>query len=83
MVFGGVLLVSAKGKARHRALGRACVGLMTHVVISTFFISELRLWDALSPIHLLSIWTLFSLAMAVHLARHGNIRQDKIWMVLL
>ena len=83
MVFGGVLLASAKGTARHRALGRACVGLMTHVVISTFFISELRLWDASSPIHLLSIWTLFSLAMAVLLARHGNIRQHKIWMVLL
>ena len=33
--------------------------------------------------HLLSIWTLFLLVMAVYLARHDNIRQHKIWMVLL
>ena len=83
MVFGGVLLASAKGTARHRALGRAWVSLITYVVISSFFISELRPWGALSPIHLLSIWTLFSLVMAFYLARHGNIRQHRIWMVLL
>ena len=83
VVFGGVQLASAKGTARHCALGRAWVGLMTYVVISSFSISELRLWGAFSPIHLLSIWTLFSLVMAVYHARHGNIRQHKIWMVLL
>ena len=36
VVFGGVRLASARGKARHRALGRAWVGLMTYVVISSF-----------------------------------------------
>jgi uncharacterized membrane protein len=40
-------------------------------------------WGGFSPIHLLSIWTLFSLVMAVYHARQGNIRQHKIWMVLL
>ena len=40
----------------------------------------MRLWGPFSPIHLLSIWTLFSLVMA---ARQGNIRLHKIWMVLL
>ena len=53
------------------------------MVIPSFFISELRLWGALSPIHLLSIWTLLSLVIAVYLARYVNIRQHKIWMVLL
>ena len=38
---------------------------------------------AFSPIHLLSIWTLFSLVMAVYQARQGNTRQHEIWMVLL
>ena len=56
---------------------------MTCVAISSFFISELRLWVAFSPIHLLSIWTLFSLMMAVYRGRQGNIRQHKVWMVLL
>ena len=65
VVLGGAQLASAKGTARHRALGWAWVGLMTFVAISSFFISELRLWGAFSPIHLLSIWTLFSLVMAV------------------
>ena len=47
------------------------------------FFSELKLWGKFSPIHLLSIWTLFSLVREVYRARHGNIRQHKIWMVLL
>ena len=83
VVLGGVQLVSAKGTARHRTLGWALIGLMTYVAVSSFFISELRLWGAFSPIHLLSIWTLLSLVIAVHHARHGNICQHKIWMVLL
>ena len=85
VVLGVVQLASAKGTAtaRHRALGCAWVGLMTYVATSSFFISELKLWGAFSPIHLLSIWTLFSLVMAVYCAWQGNIRQHKIWMVLL
>ena len=84
VVLGDAQLASAKGAARHRTLGWAWVGLMTYVAASSFFISsDMRLWRAFSPIHLLSIWTLFSLAMAVNHARQGNIRQHKIWMVLL
>ena len=84
VVLDDAQLASAKGTARHRTLGWAWVGLMTYVAASSFFISsDLRLWRAFSPIHLLSIWTLFSLAMAVNHARQGNIRQHKIWMVLL
>ena len=56
---------------------------MAYVAGSSFFISELRLRGAFSPIHLLSAWTLFSLVMAVHHVRRGNIGQHKIWMVLL
>ena len=80
---GAAQLASAKGTAPHRTLGWAWVGLMSYVAASSFFISSLRLWGAFSPIHLLSIWTLFSLVMAVYHARQGNIRQHKIWMVVL
>ena len=83
VVLGGAQLASAKGTTRHRVLGWIWVGLMTYVSASSFFISELRLWGAFSPIHLLSIWTLFSLVMAVHHARRGNIGQHKVWMALL
>ena len=83
VILGGAQLASAKGTARHRALGWAWVGLMTYVAISSFFISELKLRGAFSPIHVLSIWTLFSLVMAVYCARQGNYRLHEIWMVLL
>ena len=83
VILGGAQLASTKGTARHRALGWAWVGLMAYVATSSFFISELRLWGVFSPIHLLSIWTLCSLVMAVYFGRQGNIRQHKIWMVLL
>ena len=83
VVLGAAQLASAKWTARHGTLGWAWVGLMSYVAASSLFISSLSLWGAFSPIHVLSIWTLFSLVMAVYHARHGNIRQHKIWMVLL
>ena len=83
VVLGGAQLSSAKGTTLHRVLGWVWVGLMAFVAGSSFFISELKLWGAFSPIHLLSIWTLFSLVMAIYHARQGNIRQHKTWMVLL
>ena len=82
VVLSAAELASAKGKARHRTAGWAWVGLMSYVAASLFFISSLRLWGPFSPIHLLSIWALFSPVTVVHHARHGNIRQHRIWIVL-
>ena len=53
---------------------------MAYVAISSFFISETRMWGAYSPIHLLSLWTIFSLCVAVYMARAGHITQHKYWM---
>ena len=83
VILGGLQLASAKGTTQHRVLGWSWALLMMYVSVSSFFISSLRLWGAFSPIHLLSVWTLFSLWMAIYHARKGNIRQHKIWMVLL
>ena len=83
VILGGAQLAISKGTVRHRASGWIWIGLMAYVAVSSFFISELRLWGAFSPIHLLSVWTLFSLVIAVYHARRGNIRQHKIWMSLL
>ena len=76
-VIFGLQLASTKGTTQHRMLG------WTYVTTSSFFISELKLWGAFSPIHLLSAWTVFSLVMAVYHARQGNIRQHKNWMRLV
>ena len=83
VILGGAQLATSKGTVRHRASGWIWIGLMAYVAVSSFFISELGLWGAFSPIHLLSVWTVFSLVIAVYHARRGNIRQHKIWMSLL
>lgn len=80
---GGWQLFSEKGTRRHRIFGWAWVGLMIYVAGSSLFINELNFWRTLTPIHVLSAWTLISLAIAVFQARGGNIRQHRLWMLSL
>lgn len=56
---------------------------MIYVAGSSLFINELHFWRTLSPIYVLSAWTLISLAIAVFQARRGNIRQHRLWMLSL
>jgi uncharacterized membrane protein len=74
VVIGGVQLTSAKGTSQHKVLGYIWVSLMMYVSISSFFISEIQLWGAYSPIHLLSAWTVLTLCTGVYFARVGNIK---------
>lgn len=83
VLLGGLQLSQAKGTTQHRLLGWIWVALMAYVAASSFLISEIKLWGAFSPIHLLSAWTLISLVMAIFHVRRGNIRQHKIWMMLM
>lgn len=83
VLLGGLQLSQAKGTTQHRLLGWIWVALMAYVAASSFLISEIKLWGAFSPIHLLSAWTLISLVMATFHVRRGNIRQHKIWMMLM
>ena len=83
VVIGGVQLMSPKGTGQHKALGYVWVSLMMYVSISSFFISEIQLWGAYSPIHLLSAWTLLTLYTGVYFARVGNIKAHQINMQLL
>ena len=83
VLMGGTQLALAKGTSAHRWLGWVWVSLMIYVAISSFFISTIQTWRGFSPIHLLSAWTLLSLAIAVFHARAGNIRQHQRWMVTL
>ena len=83
VLIGGAQLVLAKGTSAHRLLGWLWVTLMIYVAVSSFFISAIQTWRGFSPIHLLSVWTLLALAIAVNHARVGNIRQHQRWMVQL
>ena len=80
VLIGGAQMVLKKGTLRHRMAGWIWVSLMAYVAISSFFISETRMWGAYSAIHLLSIWTIVSLCVAVFMARAGHITQHKYWM---
>ncbi len=69
---GGAVLSARKGTSIHKAAGWAWIVLMTATAVSSFWILEIR-QNSFSPIHLLSIFTLVSLALAVWWRRKGNI----------
>ena len=76
---GAMLLAGSKGTRIHRAAGWCWVILMAGVAGVSFFIRP----NGWSWIHLLSIYTLVSLAAAVVHARRHQRRQHQRTMVLL
>lgn len=61
-----------KGTGPHRVVGWIWVILMAGVALSSFLIHELKVWGEWSPIHLVSIFTLVMLVLAVWRARRGD-----------
>ena len=83
IILGGVQFYMKKGGILHKLIGRTWVGLMVVVSVSSFFIHKIELWGAYSPIHLLSVWTIFSLGLAIYYVRVGNIKRHKQVMIAL
>ena len=81
LVVGVVQFSSAKGTLPHRAIGAVWVLLMLAVCISSFFIHTIRLWGPWSPIHLLSIFTLCTLPLAVWYAHRHDVRRHRVAMI--
>jgi uncharacterized membrane protein len=77
---GGAQLVMRKGGNIHRVVGYIWVTLMVGVALSSFFIHELRMLGPFSVIHVLSIWTLLSVYLAVRAARERRINAHRRWM---
>jgi uncharacterized membrane protein len=78
----GVAQLSApKGTPRHRAVGWLWVLLMLVVAVSAFFIHTIRLWGPWSPIHLLAIFTLVMLPIAVLHAHRHHVAQHRTAMI--
>jgi uncharacterized membrane protein len=77
---GGIVLFRRKGDRLHRLGGQAWVALMLAVAITSFFIHTIRLVGIWSPIHLLSIYTIWYLARGVWLARAGRIGEHRAIM---
>ena len=70
---GAVQLAAPKGTLPHRTLGWIWASLMMTVVVTSFWIHEIRLFGPWSPIHLLSLFTLVMLPLAVLAARQHRV----------
>jgi uncharacterized membrane protein len=78
---GIVQLSAAKGTLPHRTIGWAWVVLMFIVAFSSLFIHEIRMWGPWSPIHLLSIYVLITLPLAVLAARRHIVERHRKHML--
>jgi len=78
---GVVQLSAPKGTLAHRTVGWLWVVLMLAVSISAFWIHQLRLWGPFSPIHLLAIFTLIMLPIAVWNAHRHRVQPHRIAMI--
>ena len=67
----------------HKLIGYVWVELMLLVSASSLFIHEIRLWGEYSPIHPLSLWTIFSLILAIYFVRIGNVKRHRQVMIAL
>src|SRR4029078_4298719 len=70
---GLVQFAAPKGTLPHRTLGWIWVSLMLVGALSSFSINEIRLLGPFSPIHLLSIYTLVMVPLAVWKAHNHDV----------
>ena len=80
---GLVQFAAPKGTLPHRTLGWIWVSLMLVVALSSFWINEIRLLGPFSPIHLLSIYTLVMVPIAVWKARNHDVATHRKIMMYL
>jgi uncharacterized membrane protein len=80
-VLGAAQLAAPKGTLPHRTLGWIWVTLMLVVCTSSLFIHELRIWGEWSPIHLLTIFTLIMLPLAVLAAHQHEVARHRGRMI--
>ena len=80
---GIVQLSAPKGTLPHRTLGYVWVALMVVVAGTSFWIHDIRMWGPWSAIHLLSIFTLATLPLAVLHARRHRVSQHRNAMIAM
>ncbi|WFU68473.1 MULTISPECIES: DUF2306 domain-containing protein [unclassified Bradyrhizobium] len=82
-VLGLVQFAAPKGTLPHRTFGWIWVVLMTVVAASSFWIHQIRLVGPFSPIHLLSIFTLVVLPLAVWRAHTHRVADHRRMMIFI
>ena len=78
---GVVQLSAPKGTRPHRTIGWIWVALMATIAISSFWIHSIRLVGRFSPIHLISIFVLIMLPLAVLAAHRHDVRRHRKHMI--
>src|ERR1700730_9904168 len=81
-VLGLVQFAAPKGTLPHRTVGWIWVSLMAMVALSSFWIHQIRLVGPWSPIHLLSIFTLVMLPLAVWRAHQHRVTDHRRIMIM-
>jgi uncharacterized membrane protein len=81
LALGAVQLAIPKGTLPHRTMGWLWATLMMLVAGTSLFIHTIRLWGPWSPIHLLSLFTLAIVPLAVMRARRHDVRGHRMSMI--
>jgi uncharacterized membrane protein len=81
LLLGALQLATPKGTPAHRAVGWAWVLAMAVAAVSSFWIFGISKAGGFSVIHLLSLWVLVSLTLAIWFVRRGNVRAHKGFML--
>jgi uncharacterized membrane protein len=74
---GLVQLLAPKGTLPHRTIGWIWVLLLATIAISSFWINGMRMFGPFSLIHVLSIFTLVMLPLAVLAARRHDVARHR------
>ena len=81
LVLGAVQLARTKGTPSHRLIGRVWVAAMVVAAVSSFWIESITHGHGFSYIHVLSVWTLIALTVALIAIRRRNVRLHRGFMV--
>ena len=82
-VLGLVQFAAPKGTLPHRTIGWVWVLLMLAVAISSFWVHQIRLVGPWSPIHLISIFVLIMLPLAVWRAHRHQVSEHRRAMIAI
>ena len=74
LVLGGIVLFGPKGTPGHKMMGRIWALAMITTAFSSFFMKSFApMLGQFGPIHILSVWTLYSLPRAIWYIRQGDV----------
>ena len=81
LALGTWLMVRRKGAPAHKMLGRVWAAMMAVVAVSSFWVTGLRAPGQFSVIHLLSVFTLGTLVVAIWAIRSGRVQTHRFSMI--